>query len=184
MIRIKHEKMVYYKQVCDKVKSYPWPPHYIITASSDGSRPVRRSRHSGIHWHIQSKVRGVCCHSRRASLAVVEGRQIPGCPNHSGWCWVGPTDRGRVGVADPFPFLPDTCSCRMNVDILSVTAVVFIKALLKAPQGWHAVTYGFQLDALTIYLCLMLHEILKPPTQVLRFFLSGSISGLACIQAS
>ena len=27
-----------------------------------------------------------------------------------------------------------------------------VKALLKAPPGWHAVTYGFQLDAVTIYM--------------------------------
>ena len=30
----------------------------------------------------------------------------------------------------------------------------FIKALLKAPQGSHAITYNFQLDAVVIYLCL------------------------------
>ena len=38
-------------------------------------------------------------------------------------------------------------SCSFAAD----KTVLYIKGLLKAPQGWHAVTYGFQLDALTIY---------------------------------
>ena len=40
------------------------------------------------------------------------------------------------------------------------TLAVFIKALLKTPQGWHAVTksYGFQLDALITYAYIMLSQ--------------------------
>ena len=64
-------------------------------------------------------------------------------------------ENGTEILSAAWGYQSDNFGSENNNNLIQVWFLVpygkYIKAILKAPQGWRAVTYGFRLDALMIY---------------------------------